>query len=271
MPVRVEGRLADWIVVGAAAGDCCTAVWTSSGHLWTFGCGNQLGHGGEEDEFVPRMVRALAGKKVIGASAGGGHTSAWTDAGELFTFGNGDNGQLGHGGEEDESVPRLVEALAAKKVVGASAGILHTAAWTDEGELFTFGNGYYGELGHGGEESESVPRLVEALAAKKVVGASAGGLHTAAWTDAGELFTFGNGHEGMLGHGGDEDESVPRLVEALAGKKVVGVSAGRGQTVIWTEEAEVFTFGYGWHGALGHGGNENEYVPRLVEAMIDPE
>ena len=43
-------------------------------------------------------------------------------------------------------MPRLVEALAGKKVVGASAGEHHTAVWTDAGELFTFGKGNYGRL-----------------------------------------------------------------------------------------------------------------------------
>jgi hypothetical protein len=38
-------------------------------------------------------------------------------------------------------VPRLVEALAGKKVVGAAAGFEHTAVWTEAGELFTFGYG----------------------------------------------------------------------------------------------------------------------------------
>jgi len=36
-------------------------------------------------------------------------------------------------------VPIVVEALARKKVIGASAGANHTAAWTDTGELFTLG------------------------------------------------------------------------------------------------------------------------------------
>jgi len=76
-------------------------------------------------------------------------------------------------------------------VVGASAGSFHTAVWTEEGEFFTFMEGIFGHLGHGGHQREYVPRLVEALAGKKVVGAAAGGHHTAVWTEAGELFTFG--------------------------------------------------------------------------------
>ena len=146
-------------------------------------------------------------------------TAVCTAEGELFTFGSGDFGRLGHGGTENEAVPRLVEALTGKKVVGTSAGETHTAAWTEEGELFTFGNGNFGRLGHGGAQNELVPRRVEALTGKKVVGTSAGGNHTAAWTEEGELFTFGYGYLGMLGHGGDQDELVPRLVQALRGRR----------------------------------------------------
>ena len=86
-------------------------------------------------------------------------------------------------------------------------------------------------------------------------------------TEEGELFTFGEGGFGRLGHGGQQNKFVPRLVGALAGKKVIGASAGTYHTVVWTEEREIFTFGHGGSGQLGHGGEQNEFVPRLVEAL----
>jgi len=46
-------------------------------------------------------------------------------------------GMLGHGENQHELVPRLVEVMAGKKVIGAVAGFAHTAAWTEVGELFT--------------------------------------------------------------------------------------------------------------------------------------
>ena len=48
-------------------------------------------------------------------------------------------------------------------MTGVSAGGDHRAVWTDEGEVFTFGSGYYGMLGHGGYGEVLVPRLVEAF------------------------------------------------------------------------------------------------------------
>ena len=71
--------------------------------------------------------------------------------------------QLGHGGEGTELAPRMIEVLVGKKVIGAASGNRYTAVWTGEGELFTFGDGDYGQLGHGVLQNELVPRLVEAL------------------------------------------------------------------------------------------------------------
>jgi len=68
--------------------------------------------------------------------------------------------------------------------------------------------------------------MIEALVRKTVSGVSAGTGHTAVWTEAGELFTFGRGYRGRLalGHGGQENEFVPRLAEALVGKRVIGAA-----------------------------------------------
>jgi alpha-tubulin suppressor-like RCC1 family protein len=271
---RVVEALAGKQVVGSAAGGDHSLVWTDTGELYTFGFGGsgRLGHGGNENEDVPRLVEALAGKHVVGAAAGVAHTVVLTDAGELYTFGYGDSGRLGHGGNHHhhhhELVPRVVEALVGKQVVGAAASGGHTLVWTDTGELYTFGYGHHGQLGHGWNENELVPRVVDALVGKQVVGAAADGNHTVVWTDAGELYTFGFGGFGQLGHGGNSNnELVPRVVEALVGKQVVGAAAGEYHSLVWTNTGEVYTFGDGASGQLGHGGNTRERVPRVVEAL----
>lgn len=128
-----------------------TVICTSGG---VFSCGGgidedgdtiimpELGHGeGVCSEAVPRPIEALRGKTVTGAVAGDEHTAVWTEAGELFTFGVGDDGMLGHGGNLNAHVPRLIEALAGKTVVGASVGVFETAVWTEAGEIFGLDDG----------------------------------------------------------------------------------------------------------------------------------
>ncbi len=91
-----------------------------------------------------------------------------------------------------------------------------------------------------------------------------GETHTLAWTDAGELFTWGVGGQ-QLGHGSFNDVLVPRRVEALAGEKVVGGAAGNMHLVVFTEAGALFTFGWGDHHQLGHGRDSDERLPRLVQ------
>ena len=159
-----------------------------------------LGHGVPSGFWwVPRLVEALAGEKVVGGAGGDRHSVVFTEAGELFTFGRGGYGKLGHGGDDHESVPRLVQGeLAEKKVAGVAAGRYHTVVFTEAGELYAFGGGGYGQLGHGGTDTVSVPRLVEGLAGQRVVSATAGDYFTAVATERGEVFCFGQV--------GDDDE-----------------------------------------------------------------
>jgi alpha-tubulin suppressor-like RCC1 family protein len=107
-------------------------------------------------------------------------------------------------------------------------------------------------LGHGGGEhaKELSLRQVVALAGKKVVGVSAGNSHTAVWTDAGELFTCGDGGFGTQGHGGLQTELVLRLVEAL---EEADIHSYDFYVCFMTQQrdqaGEIFTFGYGASGA----------------------
>ena len=44
--------------------------------------------------------------------------------------------------------------------------------------------------------------------------------------DAGELYTWGKGRYGRLGHGDSEDQLRPKLVESLLGYRVIDVACG---------------------------------------------
>ena len=45
--------------------------------------------------------------------------------------------------------PTCIPTLSGKKVVHIASGSMHSAAVTDEGEVYTWGKGSYGRLGHG--------------------------------------------------------------------------------------------------------------------------
>jgi alpha-tubulin suppressor-like RCC1 family protein len=145
----------DEAVLMVACGDGHTAVVTEGGGVYTFGKGSygQLGHGDEENQLAPRRVPAAGfnGERVVMVAAGGAHTVALSEAGHVFTWGFGEFGQLGHDDRGDQLAPRQVEAgrFGGEKVVFVAAGDDHTVAVTAGGRLYTWGDGEYGQLGHG--------------------------------------------------------------------------------------------------------------------------
>lgn len=283
---RLVDTLASRKVISIAAGANHTVLCTDAGEVFTFGQGSQgqLGHGHDglsslgndalaqpKPEWSPRAVQALVGIKVVRVAAGVNYSIVCTHLGALWSFGGNVNGQLGHGTNGRELLPRAIEALAGKVVVGVSAGTGHTSSWTAQGELFTWGAAVRLGAWEGGMAvCDPTPFPVQALAGKVVVGAHCGIADigdTAAWTDKGELYTFGGGSHGQLGHGTTDAEVTPRLVQALVGKKVVQASLGC-HSVVFTEDGEVYTFGCGSKGALGHGDCSEKLLPSLVEALM---
>ena len=79
--------------------------------------------------------------------------------------------------------------------------------------------------------------------------------NSAAISSAGELYTWGKGRYGRLGHGDSEDQSRPKIVEALKSYRVLNVACGSGdaQTLCITDNDAVWSWGDGDYGKLGRG------------------
>uniref|UniRef100_A0A7S4PZY7 RCC1-like domain-containing protein n=1 Tax=Alexandrium monilatum TaxID=311494 RepID=A0A7S4PZY7_9DINO len=239
-------------------------------YTWGYGKDGQLGQGETKDVHTPKAVRTLQSKLIRHVSCAEHHVAAVSDSGILFTWGKGQNGRLGHGGTESELLPKAVEALAGHHVSQVSCGDFHTACMLlNPPHVYTWGLGLSGRLGHGDESDRNLPTLVEALAAAHVTHVACGGHHSATIHDAsGQLFTWGGGAFGKLGHGNRLAQTTPKVVAALQSRKLVQVSLGPHHSAALTQKGEVFTWGQA--GRLGHasqGAEVDEMVPRQVMAL----
>lgn len=76
-----------------------------------------------------------------------------------------------------------------------SAGYRHTAAVTEDGELFTWGEGDYGRLGHGDSNCRNVPTLVKDVT--NVGQVACGSAYTLAVSlDSRTVWSFGSADNG---------------------------------------------------------------------------
>eukprot|EP00339_Tiarina_fusa_P026374 CAMPEP_0117080634 /NCGR_PEP_ID=MMETSP0472-20121206/56880_1 /TAXON_ID=693140 ORGANISM="Tiarina fusus, Strain LIS" /NCGR_SAMPLE_ID=MMETSP0472 /ASSEMBLY_ACC=CAM_ASM_000603 /LENGTH=577 /DNA_ID=CAMNT_0004808331 /DNA_START=392 /DNA_END=2125 /DNA_ORIENTATION=+ len=282
---RLEIRTADHSKSGGASGSPSdvrvvshrrsygqTAAVTGNGDLYTWGGGmyGKLGHGNEAGHSTPKRVESLVGLVVSQIACGSRHTAIITSTGALYTWGDKENGVAGHGDiEGHQYTPKLLERLAGKRIVQLSACGFHTGCLTEAGELYTWGEGKFGRLGHGAERNCHSPRLVETLLGKKPRQVSCGGFHTAVVTEDGHLYTFGGGEHGQLGHNDRVNKVKPTLVQALEGVFVSQITCGWSHSVALTSKGRVYTWGNGDHGKLGHGSGRKVSVPNVVDKLKD--
>jgi len=66
------------------------------------------------------------------------------------------------------------------RVNNVSCGLYHSMAVTDDGELYSWGLGAYGQLGHSDAKDCIIPTKVEAMEGQAVLGTSCGLYHSAA-------------------------------------------------------------------------------------------
>ena len=111
-----------------------------------------------------------------------------------------------------------------ESIVNAGAGHWHSLAVSKKGNVYAWGSNKHMQLGvpatalEGGAKGAAKPQMLAALRDAGVKQVACGALHSMAVTRDGELYTWGYGKHGRLGHGDEEDQMLPKRVEALRGK-----------------------------------------------------
>lgn len=268
-----------------ACGEYHSCAVTLSGDLYTWGDSTYssgfLGHGSEASHWIPKKVTGqIEGLHVSSVSCGTWHTAVVTSTGQLFTFGDGVFGALGHGDRRCTTIPREVEALKGMRTVRAACGVWHTAAVVEikdessdsvcsSGKLFTWGDGDKGRLGHGDREARLVPALVSSLSEPSFCQVACGLDITIALTTTGRVYVMGSTAYGQLGNP-KADGKLPTCIGGnICDSFVEEISCGSYHAAVLTSRTEVYTWGKGANGRLGHGDNDDRSTPTLVEALKD--
>ncbi|XP_059824223.1 X-linked retinitis pigmentosa GTPase regulator-like isoform X1 [Hypanus sabinus] len=255
--------------IAISCGDEHTALITENGKLYVFGSNNwgQLGLGTKNIVNKPTCVKALKLERVKLAACGRSHTLVWTEQGNIYAAGDNSEGQLGLGNNEERTVFQRLEYFKDKqKIKQLAAGSNISAALTEDGNLFMWGDNSEGQIGLDSESSVSLPHQIDV--GKPVSWVSCGYYHSALVTGDGQLYTFGESDNGKLGLSLDQpiNHRIPQPVNNISGK-VIQVSCGGGHTIVLTEE-DVYAFGFGQFGQLGHGTFIFESsLPKVVESL----
>lgn len=189
------------------------------------------------------VIPGLKGKGVDVVAAGSDYCVAVTESAEVYSWGGGGFGPLGHPKlKPPEDDDEMEEYMLALRDLSETEGLAHLA-----------------------------PRLVERLRGEGIVDLAAGYNHVAAVSDAGDVWTWGIGLHGQLGHGDLENQAVPKLIARLQEKVMIAVSVGHSHSICISDEDLPYCWGFTHGGRLGLGVLERQDPnPRLRRYFPTP-
>jgi cysteine-rich repeat protein len=272
------GLAAGYFFTCARFNDGSVKCWggNASGQL---GLGTTLAKGDGMNEMGPSLpavdLGGLAHASAI--TAGADHACALLDDGTVKCWGHNGSGQLGLGdvssrADEPNEMGELlppVDLGAGKKAKAIAAGYVHTCALLEDGAVKCWGGNDDGQLGQGDtlgrgdEPSEMGSNLfaVDLGAGKTAIAIAAGGRHTCALLQGGEVKCWGRNATGQLGLGdamnrGDEPGEMGDSLPAInfgGASKAAAITAGGSHTCVQVDYGAVKCWGYNEYGQLGVG------------------
>lgn len=225
-------------------------------------------------------VEGLSNVKKISTFAY--HNLALED-GNVVAWGNNSNYQLGHKDGSVNEEPRIIESFRYINIIDIAAGGWFSMAIDDVGEVWSWGDNKYGQLGHGttGDDFyEPQCVLVEDetkgnIPLSGVVKLSAGKYHTLAVDFSGNVYGWGrNGADCCIDESGEFSYNLAQKIQGLPDDEwIVDVEAGDRCSFFLTDDGQVYAMGNNDNGQLGDGTTTTRSTPVLldIENIVDIE
>ncbi|XP_074030404.1 HECT and RLD domain containing E3 ubiquitin ligase 4 isoform X3 [Leptinotarsa decemlineata] len=213
---KMVRALATYHIIQICCGQRHSVALANTGEVLTWGANSfgQLGLGTcSQTEIMPTVVKSLNGLPVAFIACGANHTFAVSKSGAVYGWGKNRRGQLGLNDTDNKVFPTQLRTLRAIRVRYISCGEEFSIFLTLDGGVFTCGAGMFGQLGHGTNFNEILPRQVIELMGSTITQVASGRQHSLALVPSrGRVYSFGIGGSGQLGLRKATSASTPQVV-----------------------------------------------------------
>ena len=286
-PVQVKGPagtgyLTDITAIAAGIGGNGTGYHSlarrNDGTVWSFGLNNygQIGDDTTTNRLYPVQVKDATGtgylSNITMIAAGSEHSLALDSNGAIWSWGMGIYGQMGNGAAVSKKLPVQAEGVSLNGVTKIASRSDHSLALKNDGTLWAWGRGNYGQLGDNAIGIKTVPAQVKDIAGTGyITGVTAidGGSNTTlAITNGGLVWGWGYDAYGQIGYGDNVTRKTPAYVYATANtvnlSNVTKIVSGNYFTLALKNDGTVWAWGANGSGQLGDGSTTARGIPVLV-------
>jgi alpha-tubulin suppressor-like RCC1 family protein len=152
-------------VIAIAASKSHFLILNLEGQVFAFGSNGhgKLGVGDWKARIQSTPIDQSKTGKIKLMAAGKSHSLFLNTQSQVFACGRNDQGQLGLGDKENRNVPTLIDHPGLGEIVTLSVGEKHSLIANSQGQVFGFGDNFFGQLGLGDKEERHIPTLIERL------------------------------------------------------------------------------------------------------------
>jgi alpha-tubulin suppressor-like RCC1 family protein len=254
------GRSTAGIAVAAADH---TLILAADGQLLATGL-NSNGQLGVGDTFSRGLVHTLPGiSGVTDVWSGRNASYLCKSDGSLWACGSGSFGLAGQGSSVNPVTTfRQVGTDTNWKQV--SIGINHVLAVRNDGSLWSWGYGTYGELGQGSSSVKSTPTRIGS--ANDWAAVAAGNEHSLALKTTGTLWAWGRNESGRLGDGTTANRNLP--VQIGTSTQWAAIAAGAAHNLALQSDGSMWAWGANSAGQLGDGTQTSRNTPTSISSGV---
>jgi alpha-tubulin suppressor-like RCC1 family protein len=258
-PVPVLG-LSGVVQLVAGAANACALLNDGTVRCWGAGSQSVLGNNSTANAPSPVAV-SMAGLSFTELVAGSSHFCGLATTGGVYCWGYNNLGQLGDGTTTNRFVPTAAN-LGGMAVSDIFAGGNTTCALSNQGQLYCWGENYFGEFGNGSVASYTLN--MQSTGFYPVVSA-APGYTLCALTPLGTVTCAGNNQNGQIGDGTTTQHLTPTAVPGMTG--VTSLATSTQSTCATRSDGTAWCWGANGYGQLGNGTITASSTPSQVVGL----
>lgn len=146
----------------------------------------------------------------------------------------------------------------------------HALCLSEDGKVYSWGNNNNGELGNGNNinTNNNTPEIIKGLLKHSIRRIGCGAEFSIAISDCGNVYSWGNGKYGVLGHGNELNKNIPCEISDFHVLLPCMISCGWSFTVLVDGSGNVYSWGRGSEGQCGNGDLNNNLRPKYIDLKI---